>query len=161
MKVDSKICNIFREFGIFFIVSVPCAQFEGIIKIIEDSKDISHISATREEEGIGIAAGITLGGKNSIILMNDSGLGNSLITINNIINNYDIPLIFLIPQNRIQEKSLHLLNLISNRFYEILSIKTWIIEINKDISKLKEAILYSREQHSSVAIMLDESLWGA
>ena len=54
------------------------------------------IIANREEEAIGIAAGMTLSKTNSLVFMQNAGFANSLGTIASLIDLYKIPIIFII-----------------------------------------------------------------
>ncbi len=59
--IDDEIVNILREEGIDLLCSVPCIMLAGVLKKVETTS-IIHIPVTREEEGVGIAAGAALGG---------------------------------------------------------------------------------------------------
>ena len=54
--------------------------------------------ATREEEAIGIAVGMSLKKfqSNSLVFMQNAGLANSISTITSLVQLYQIPLIFLV-----------------------------------------------------------------
>src|SRR3989344_3985072 len=54
------------------------------------------IIATREEEEIGIAVGMSLSKSPSLVFMQNAGFANSLSTITSLVQLYQIPLIFLI-----------------------------------------------------------------
>ncbi len=53
---------------------------------------------TREEEGIGIAAGLALGGARPLLIIQDNGLGNALTAITTFPQAYHIPLLVLVSQ---------------------------------------------------------------
>ena len=78
MDSSEAIFDGLKDAGIDFIVSVPCVNLSKILNMIDEDDDIIHIPVTREEEGIGICAGAYLGGKKPAILMQNSGLGNSI-----------------------------------------------------------------------------------
>ena len=59
--IDSEIAALMLEEEINFVCSVPCAMLTGVLKQLQDSP-LLHIPVTREEEGVGIAAGASLGG---------------------------------------------------------------------------------------------------
>jgi sulfopyruvate decarboxylase subunit alpha len=77
MSVDLKLYEEMKRSNISLILSLPCIMLKDLLYIIEEKKEIQHIGVTREEEGVGIAAGAYLGGKVPAILMQNSGLGNS------------------------------------------------------------------------------------
>jgi sulfopyruvate decarboxylase alpha subunit len=57
---------------------------------------IHAIVATREEEAIGIAAGLYLGGARPTVMMQSSGLGNALNAIASLLIAYQIPVALVI-----------------------------------------------------------------
>lgn len=85
-----------KRAGINFIVSVPCANLKKLLNLINNDKDIIHIPVTREEEGFGMCAGAYIGGMKVAILMQNSGLGNSINVIASLIKLYQIPMLMII-----------------------------------------------------------------
>ncbi len=63
--------------------------------MIDEDPEITHIPVTREEEGIGICAGAYLGGKKTAILMQNSGLGNSINALKSLMELYEFPLLMI------------------------------------------------------------------
>jgi len=84
-----------KEAGIDFIVSVPCVNLTKILNMIDEDDEIIHVPVTREEEGIGICAGAYLGGKKTAILMQNSGLGNSINALKSLMELYQIPILMI------------------------------------------------------------------
>ncbi len=163
MSIDSKLYNSIKNSGIDLIFSVPCIMLKGLLQIIEEKKEIQHISVTREEEGVGIAAGAYLGGKTPAILIQNSGLGNSINAIKSLIQLYKIPVIFImsyrgaegekiIAQIPMGELTLDLLDL--------LNIKKFIIDSVEKVKQIKIAIDFSKKSNQSVSILLKRELWG-
>ena len=52
--------------------------------------------ATREDEAIGIAVGMSLSKQNSLVFMQNAGFANSISTITSLVQLYEVPIIFLI-----------------------------------------------------------------
>ena len=52
----------------------------------------------REEEGIGIASGLTLAGAKPLLIVQDNGLGNALTALTTFAQPYHIPLLLLVSQ---------------------------------------------------------------
>ena len=52
--------------------------------------------ATREEEAFGIAAGLYLGGKRPTVMLQSSGLGNSINALTSLVAPYQIPSLIVI-----------------------------------------------------------------
>jgi len=162
MNIDLKIYKLIKDSGIDFITSVPCLLLKDILKIIDDKEEIIYLPVTREEEGVGIAAGAYLGGKKPAVLMQNSGLGNSINAVTSLLQYYEIPVIFFISHRGEEEDpiSAHIpMGKITETLLDDISMRFWNISSNKDISNIKAAINYSNENNKSVAILLKQSLW--
>ncbi|MBQ9026089.1 MAG: sulfopyruvate decarboxylase subunit alpha [Methanobrevibacter sp.] len=95
MDSTEAIYNGLKDAGINFIVSVPCVNLSKLLNMIDEDDEIIHIPVTREEEGIGLCAGAYLGGKRTAILMQNSGLGNSINALKSLTELYGFPLIMV------------------------------------------------------------------
>ena len=95
MDSSEAIYDGLKDAGINFIVSVPCVNLSKLLNMIDDDDEIIHIPVTREEEGIGICAGAYLGRKKTAILMQNSGLGNSINALKSLMELYEFPLIMI------------------------------------------------------------------
>ena len=67
-----------------------------MITILEDDKDVYYSAIPREEEGMGICAGAYLGNKLPCIMMQNTGIGNSVNSIVSLLQLYQMPVVFLI-----------------------------------------------------------------
>ena len=96
MDSSEAIFNGLKDVGIDFIVSVPCVNLSKLLNMIDEDDEITHIPVTRAEEGTGICAGAYLGGKKPAILMQNSGLGNSINALKSLTELYGFPLLMII-----------------------------------------------------------------
>ena len=95
MDSSEAIFNGLKDAEIDFIVSVPCVNLSKLLNMINEDDEIIHVPVTREEEGIGICAGAYLGGKKPAILMQNSGLGNSINALKSLTELYEFPLLMI------------------------------------------------------------------
>lgn len=95
MDTSEAVYDGMKDAGVDFIVSVPCVNLTKILNMIDEDDDIIHVPVTREEEGIGICAGAYLGGKKPAILMQNSGLGNSINALKSLTQLYEMPLLMV------------------------------------------------------------------
>ena len=89
--------NLYRHLnknGINNFVGVPDSTMKYFIDEGLQKKQI--LIATREEEAIGIAAGIAISNHTPLVFMQNAGFANSISTITSLIQLYEIPIIFLI-----------------------------------------------------------------
>ncbi len=86
--------NLLLKKGIENFVGVPDSTMKYFID--EGLKKKKLLIATREEEAIGIATGMSLSGEKSLVFMQNAGFANSLSTITSLVQLYEIPIILLI-----------------------------------------------------------------
>ena len=89
-----KIFSILKKKGIKNFVGVPDSTMKHFID--EGLKKEKILITTREEEAIGIAAGMSMSNEKSLVFMQNAGFANSLSTITSLIKLYEIPMILLI-----------------------------------------------------------------
>ncbi|WP_458404192.1 sulfopyruvate decarboxylase subunit alpha [Methanobrevibacter sp.] len=95
MDSSEAVYDALKDVGIDFVVSVPCVNLSKLLNMVDDDEEITHIPVTREEEGIGICAGAYLGGKKPAIMMQNSGLGNSINALKSLTELYEFPLLMI------------------------------------------------------------------
>ena len=160
MKLETKIYKILVDKEVDLLISGPSISFNDLIDLVEEKQQLVHIPATREDEAIGIASGAFTGGKRSVIIVNEIGLGNLTYAIRDLSNCCKIPVIIIIspPINLNQG------NNYEKKFkYDLLDsirIKRWSIISNRDVNNLSDAIDYSRAENQSVAIIFENSSEG-
>ena len=96
MQISQEIISNLKKGGADFFLSVPCKLLANMITILEDDKDVYYSAIPREEEGMGICAGAYLGNKLPCIMMQNTGIGNSVNSIVSLLQLYQMPVIFLI-----------------------------------------------------------------
>ena len=93
-STQKQIFDYLFKNGIDNFVGVPDSTMKHLI--YQAIKKKSIIIATKEEEAIGIATGMSLAKSPSLVFMQNAGFGNSISTITSLVQLYEIPLIFLI-----------------------------------------------------------------
>ena len=93
-KIQRKIFQYFKKNKIENFVGVPDSTLKHFIS--EGLKQKKILIANREEEAIGIGAGMILANSPTIMFMQNAGFANSISTITSLIQLYKIPMIFLI-----------------------------------------------------------------
>lgn len=163
MNIDLKLYESIRDSGINLLLTLPDNMIQGLLKIIDEKKEIKQISITREEEGIGIAVGAYLGGLNPALLIQNSGLGNSINAIKSLVQLYKIP-ILLIMSHRGMEKEKIVAQIpmgqVTLKLLDCINLTTFIIRTSEMIEDIKKAVEHSQDTNDSVAILLECSLWG-
>ena len=131
--IQKKVFNYLLKNGVKNFIGVPDSTMKYFID--EGLKKNKILITTREEEAIGIAAGMSMSKSNSLVFMQNAGFANSISTITSLVQLYEIPMIFLIgwrgflkndaPEHakigKIQPKLLQALSLQS----KVLNEKNW------------------------------------
>jgi sulfopyruvate decarboxylase subunit alpha len=91
------VCQGLAAVRIREIVYVPDNPLSHVLRALEsDHPGIRTTVATREEEAFGIAAGLYLGGVRSAVMLQSSGLGNSINGLASLNVAFEIPVLMLI-----------------------------------------------------------------
>jgi len=163
-KTSRATYHALKSCGYNFVSFVPDSLLKDVIEMIRADHRIASIAATREEEAIGIATGAYLGGKKAAVLMQNTGLGNSITALASLAIPYRVPLLLVmsrrgglgekIPTQLIMGRAIkRLLNSIGMRAFEPKMPK----EIHNTIYQAEE---FSAEKSAPVAVILDMSLFG-
>ena len=91
-----RFLDLLEGLGYDFFTGVPCSLFEGVIRVLDDDPRYGYVSAVREDSALGIAAGAYVGGRQPVVLMQNSGLGVSVNAIVSLHQLYDIPALLVI-----------------------------------------------------------------
>jgi sulfopyruvate decarboxylase alpha subunit len=77
---------------------VPDSILAPLITRVEEDAFFTVVPLTREEEGVGVLTGAYLGGQRGLLMMQVSGLGNSINCLASLAIPYQIPFLMLISQ---------------------------------------------------------------
>ncbi len=102
MDGSSAVLEGMKLAGIDLVTSVPCVNLRTLLELIDSDESIVHIPVTREEEGVGICAGAYMGGKRPALLMQNSGLGNSITALASLNLLYESPLIMIVSHRGVE-----------------------------------------------------------
>ena len=78
--------------GLDFVLTLPSSTLKDVIQHLESRDKPRSFPITREEEGVGIAAGLALAGKKAAMVIQDNGIGNLLTALNTFPLAYHLPL---------------------------------------------------------------------
>lgn len=82
--------------GYRFVAGVPCSLLKSLVSEMEGDQDLVYVPATREDSAVGMAVGSFLGGRKSVVLMQNSGLGTAVNALASLPCLYKIPLMLIV-----------------------------------------------------------------
>ena len=157
MVTTKDFCAILKEKGFDFSIGVPCSILKDVINYLSEDPDVPYIPATREDEAIGIATGAYLVGKKPVVLIQNSGLGNSIGSLASLPLLYEIPMLLLIswrgyqgkdaPEHIIMGKSML-------KLLEDIGVPTKILPKEKAEEAISDAVKVMEKKNMSAAIIV-------
>jgi sulfopyruvate decarboxylase alpha subunit len=85
------IAGCLKQHGIRYINYVPDAIGEKILQVVRNDDAFEILPLAREEEGVGVVCGQSVGGGRGVLMMPTSGLGNSINALASLPIPYRIP----------------------------------------------------------------------
>ncbi len=161
MKISKKIIKSLKMGGVNFYLSVPCKLLANMIKILEKDKSVYYSSVPREEEGMGICAGAFLGEKFPCIMMQNTGIGNSVNAIVSLLQLYSLPVVMLISHRGTAGEQVGAQQGMAKVTIDILeTLKIPILNCSseKDLERITTFVNHAKIIEGPVAILCDFNL---
>ena len=161
IPISTELIARLKTAGVDFFVSVPCKLLAGQIQLLQNDKDVCYLPVTREEEGFGICAGANLGGRIPCILMQDSGLGNSVNALRSLIQFFQIPVVILMSYRGSPGEPVPAQVPMGNVVPELLKLMQIPVLYCHDLADLEEIdplISHAKVAECPVAILIDFQL---
>ena len=157
--------RLFRAFGVKQVGYVPDAGLSDLIAACDSDNDIRSVLLTTEEEGVGLAAGAWLGGEKAALLMQSSGVGNTVNAIASVISACQMPL-FLVVTMRGQYGESNPWQIPMGQavapVLRSLGVRVFEVETDRDAAEAIEAGLkMAFLSNAAVAVLIGQRLIGA
>lgn len=152
-----EFCMLLRDNGFDFFSGVPCSILGPIIKHLTHDKGFQYVPATREDEALGIAAGAYMGGKKPVVLMQNSGLGNSIDALTSLVLLYRFPILLIISWRGFEEDDFiehSLMGKYIQDFLKTMKIPAIILSPNTLPKQIAEADQMMKKTEIPVALIL-------
>ncbi|MDI9618513.1 sulfopyruvate decarboxylase subunit alpha [Methanothermobacter sp.] len=165
MKLDSSraVYEGMKEAGIDFAVSVPCVNLRFVLEMVDSDPEIRHVPVTREEEGFGVAAGAYMAGKTTAMLMQNSGLGNSVNVLASLYSLYHIPITMIVSHRGTRGEFMEAQVPMGRATTEILDVLKIPYSTPETPPQARESIVeltaLSLKKRHPVAVLLEVAYW--
>ena len=93
---EDQLITILKKNRVDFAGTLPCEKIKVLLQRI--SSTFFHIPLTREEEGVGISAGVALAGRRPAVFVQSSGIGNMINALLSLTGFYELPLAIFVSQ---------------------------------------------------------------
>ena len=158
------ILDAIKDSGVEIIVSVPdIVTSEGLLRLVSSDADIRHVPLCKEDEGISICTALSYCGKRSLLMMQQTGMYDSVNSIRAIAVGYGHPVCMLIglqgaeagvPPN---ESDKHIVR-VAQPVLDALEVEHHLLSYASDVDKIKPAIDKAYETSRPVALLVGAML---
>jgi len=81
--------------GFDFYTGVPCSYLTPLINGVLSNRDVTYVGATSEGEAVALAAGAWLAGRQTVVMCQNSGLGNAVNPLTSLNAPFRIPTLLI------------------------------------------------------------------
>ncbi|HLW61709.1 MAG TPA: phosphonopyruvate decarboxylase [bacterium] len=141
MDWSAKMAESLKSNGYQMVAYVPDEVADRLLQLLHRDGALTMVSATREEEALAILCGGFLGGKKGVLVMQGSGLGNSINALCGLAIGYQIPFLMVISERgRLGEfNSVQVpLGRAAPRIFEALGVQAFWINHPEEIAPIVE-----------------------
>jgi len=96
MAQAQLVLDVLSRHGVTDVVSLPDNSSSALLALLRQSADIRLLSVTREGEAFALAAGLWLGGRNPLVLIQNTGLLESGDSLRGTLVRMRIPVVCLV-----------------------------------------------------------------
>jgi len=156
----SSIIAEIKASRIEFVLSVPdITTSEGLLRPISQSTALRLVRVCKEDEGVGICAGLSYAGRRSLLLIQQTGLLDSLNAVRGVAVEYELPICMMVG---LLEKEPGIPPMQSRRYgvrivepiLDAMGIAYHEIEEEADVAKIRPAIDDAYAQSRPVVLLV-------
>ncbi len=160
MNPEDEVLGILKKAGVDTVLTLPCDRVKVLLSMLPGRFNV--VPLTREEEGVGIAAGLALAGGRPAMVFQSSGLGNMLNALASLTMFYKLPLLMLISWRGVYKEGIEAqkpMGRLVPRLLDAMDID--FVEVNKpsDISTISAFADDVFEKNSVGAVLLNPLVW--
>jgi phosphonopyruvate decarboxylase len=133
-----------KQLGFDFWAGVPCSFLTPFINYTISDSGLDYISSANEGDAVAVATGAVLGGRRSVAMMQNSGLGNAVSPLTSLNHVFEIPLLLIVSlrgePGKPDEPQHELMGQITVQILETMGIEwNWFPEAAEDIGPVLQA----------------------
>jgi len=156
----SAIVRELKQSGIRHVIALPdITTSAGLLYPIANDGDIHLIRVCKEDEAIGISAGLYYGGVKSVLMFQHTGLLDSVNALRGVAVEYRIPVVMMagllnrdtdVPPSRSKSYGIRIVEPI----LDAMGIHHELIDTDRDLARIGAAIRRSHDTPEPVALLI-------
>ncbi len=148
--------------GFDFFTGVPCSLLSGLIACLESAPETHYIPSVREDAAVGLCAGAYMGGRQPVLLMQNSGLGYSLNAFTSLNLIYKIPVLVIMSWRGCGGKDAPehiIMGDINEKLLETSGMKHAVLEEDNADRALADALQVINEERVPYTLLVKKGLF--
>ena len=152
----SRILDEFKKCGITHVIWLPDSETRFMYDALMSRPEITLVPICREGEAIAIAFGLMLGGKNSVVLHQNTGFFESGDSIRGLALDLQLPLLLLIGYRgwRHNPPITDSAAIYIEPVLDAWGIKHYLVETDQDVPRISDGYKEAHETHQPAVILI-------
>lgn len=165
METAHYFTHLLKQAGFNFFSGVPCSFLTQVINQTIADPELDYIAATNEGEAVALAAGAWLAGKQSVVMCQNSGLGNMINPLTSLNAAFNIPVLLVITHRGkpgIKDEPQHqLMGKITSDLLTLLEIPSVILpaETSAMAEVISHAMHHVQNEQKTVALIVEKGIF--
>ncbi len=157
--IDSVLKSV-QNVGVDVVLHLPCGKIAPLLDVLTEK--MYNIPVTREEEGVGIAAGASLAYAKPLMVIQNSGIGNMVNAIMSLTKFYELPLPIFVSHRGIYKENIpaqipmgqHL-----EKILDAMDVEHFSYNEPEDVDDLSDLIRETYEKNVIRCFLFSPKVW--
>lgn len=142
-ETEREVIGILKRNKIEIVSTLPCEKISALLRLVAREEAFCHVGLNKEENGVGISAGVYLAGGMPAMIIQSTGLGNSINAIMSLTVTYRLPLPIIASWRGVYNEKIEAqipFGVVMLNVLDALGLKFTIIEDASQIGLVEEVI---------------------
>jgi len=151
-----------RQFGFTRYTGVPCSFLTPFINYVINDDSLDYVSSSNEGDALATAAGAATGGQRSIVMMQNSGLGNAVSPVTSLARVFRIPMIIICTHRGapgVKDEPQHeLMGRITGELFDVMQVprETFPADADAIVPALQRALEYMEKENRPYGFIMQK-----
>jgi sulfopyruvate decarboxylase alpha subunit len=162
MSAERYLIDVLKQAGITAVATLPCGKIKTLLDLVPTA--FKEVPLTREEDGVGLCVGAYLAGVKMALVMQSSGVGNSINALMSLATLFRIPLPILVSWRGVWQEQIFAQTMMGKALPALLDgLKLPYLEIREpsDLEKVKEGLEQCYRMKRPYVFLLSPKIWTA
>jgi len=162
MSAERYLIDVLKQAGITAVATLPCGKIKTLLDLVPTA--FKEVPLTREEDGVGLCVGAYLAGVKMALVMQSSGVGNSINALMSLATLFRIPLPILVSWRGVWQEQIFAQTMMGKTLPALLDgLKLPYLEVReaRDLEKVKEGLEECYRMKRPYVFLLSPKIWTA